>query len=263
MSVDFNDNNTIWTSRIKCLSKDDQLKIYKKCKGISIPHREKKGKIEILVSDITPEIEVFIKDIQHKRMYKNNNSKTLVGSTKVYTFMKNEEIPNIFEESNSCVTQVKNGGQVTEEGSKKKYSCNQTFIKKKLKECTKKFANCTRKYIEKSYGNETEECCESDGENRDDEEEDDQVEIEGEDTDNEGTEKDSDNEGTGTGTEEDSSDTENEEEELQDNSIDDSSSFFGTEFDTEVGIKLDHSNFSIQERVIFYKKVLEKSKIEC
>ena len=83
-------------NKIKCLPKEDQLKIYYKCKNNNIPTRKNNKNIEILVSDITPEILTFIHTIQKRRMLNTNSkSKTFkarefpLGSKGVRGFLHN------------------------------------------------------------------------------------------------------------------------------------------------------------------------------
>lgn len=253
-------------NKIKCLPKEDQLKIYQKCKMYNVPTKKNARNVEILVSDLTPEVLSFIKEIQERRI---SNTYKSTKSFKTCTYMRHEEIPNLIQTESDIDT---NKNEKDTEIVEKKIilSNNQTFIKKRLKDCIKRIASCKKVHVEKSYGSGDTEGNDELGEPGDSIQDiGDDANLDGEDT--------GDTEGEIINIENDIRDDNSDTSVIDYNEIEDdnqsdslepsdnyereeSGSFFDNDFESilesENEIKLDLSKFSMHEKISFYRERL-------
>jgi hypothetical protein len=261
------------SSKIKSLQVNDQFKIYKKCLEADIPIKYQKKNVEINLEDLSIDILEFIEKINiNKPILKPrfNGEQSKLGM-----YGKYDVIPNLFDSNKEVVLL-----SIEKEIVEKNVFCSvQQNIRKKLRECIKTIVSCKKAYIEKDYGKNNQGDCDENVDNEDVE-----IPIENQDLDQDSNQysnhQDSDQDSNQDSDQDDDPDPDadadedqdddyneiliqddfedEEEEEKKEYVIEDTCSFFETDFESilEDNVKLNFMEISMDERYNFYKEAL-------
>jgi len=261
-----NEDKILFINKIKCLSKDNQLKIFNKCKELNVPFTKTQKSIHISFSDLPNDMVEYIKNIEN-RVYRTNNGNIIKSAT----FSKHDNVSYLGNE-----VRLKESIELVDEKVQVKntFTTHQTRIKKILKEHMKKITSHKKVHIENSDEKNQDNKEEEDLDEQDVGEEEDLDEQDGgqEEQEEYKNEYDSNDDDRGEGLDDDDDDDEVDEvdeenvevevEEKED--YDDIGSIFELEsiLDCENDVILNYSNYTIEERLKYYKSLLTLQKID-